>query len=214
MDGMQELRSVLTPTIKGYEKDVVSLDCFREVDLPIVVRSDGGILKMEENAPDAKLQKVYLVDLDPSGLVLKPDNFGVRFFRRGCWNKAVDYLVFTRHNNTNYAIFIDLKSSLNDKPDRSDNLLVVDSGEDAKKESQFFGAAALFCYLKQIVKKATGDTSLDNFKIRNWILYEDVKTRSPSQSIIMSTAHVRKKSALVVTKQVADASTLSVLKLM
>lgn len=85
---------------------------------------------------------------------------------RGQWNKAVDYLLLTRYMDVNYAGFIDLKSSLNDKPDPSDNLLVTNSNEDLKKEKQFVGAKALFDYLSLVVKKETNNSAFDGYQFR------------------------------------------------
>ncbi|WP_297980098.1 hypothetical protein [uncultured Methanobrevibacter sp.] len=50
-----------------------------------------------------------------------------------------------------YAIFIELKSSLNDMPDSFDNRLVIVSNEDRKKEMQLLGGEALFDYIKVIL---------------------------------------------------------------
>lgn len=213
MNGIAELRKVLSSTVDGYVKDIADPTIYRAVARPILYSNLDPTFELAEDDPGATLKKVYLHGVRTDGVVLKPDNFGVSFFKAGKWNKACDYLVLTEYLGKNYAIFLDLKSSLNDAPDLADPRLVINSREDEKKERQFKGANALFEYIKVVVKKATNSAALDSFEVKNWVLYEDVKSRNPTQATIMTTAQARKKSQDVYTMQVADAGTIQIRQL-
>jgi len=176
----------------------------------IKFKADRQTFTMTENGKDATLTRVYVCDLDNDCVILKPDDFGVRFFRKDSWNKACDYLILVVVNGKKYAIFVELKSSIDNQPDGNDNHLVIDGNEDNKKEQQLLGAAELWNYIKLIVKKKTDSSELDDYDVRMWVLYESVKSRSPTQSQIMTTVPRRTKSKCVQTKQVHDAETISV----
>lgn len=210
MLGIRQIKNLLADSVRAYEKAPSGENLFCEVSQRLQVAVNRGTVSMMENGKDASLTNVYLLNVSNDGLVLKPDNFGVRFFRAGSWNKAVDYLILTEYDGKNYAIFIDLKSSINDKPDKNDPRLIIDSNEDKKKEKQFVGAEALFEYIKLIATKEYGLGCLPELEIRKWILYGDVKPRKGMQSAAMPTAARRMRSEDVYTKSVTNNSSIDV----
>lgn len=214
MCGIAEIEDLVGDAVRAYVETSPGAETFREELRHIKFRHIGGCLDLRENDGAASLRSIHLFNLDDHGIALKPDDFHVRFFKANSWNKAVDYLILTSHRSRCYAIFIDLKSSINDKPDVSDQLLIVDSREDKKKEQQFCGAEALFDYLKMLLETKYGVTGMEQYQIRKWILYESVKTRSGVQSPVLLTAHKRKKSNDVRTMQVTDGAMLDVTKLL
>lgn len=210
MKGVQEIKNLLADSVMSYKESPAGSKQYIEDRCSIKLNLRDGNLEMTEDGKDATLTKIYLIGLDRAGVALKPDNFGVRFFQANSWNKAVDYLVLTTYNSKDYAIYIDLKSSLNDKPDANDGMLIVDHAQDRKKEAQFIGAEALFEYIKMLVKKKNGCNAVPAYEVRKWILYGQIKPQSGVQSPIMSTSAIRRKSKDIHTKQVADSVAIDV----
>lgn len=100
----------------------------------------------------ALLEKVTIKDLHRETLVLKPDHFTVQHFKRGTYNKACDYLILTRFNEENYALFIDLKTSIGREPNDG-KLDFRGSDYDSGMIWQMIGADTLFDGLTGVVYK-------------------------------------------------------------
>ncbi len=207
MQGIEIIRDLLAQSVKKYNHVGRMITC---EEAYLQFRPSRQTFEMEETDPSATLKKIYVTSLPDDSMILKPDNFGVRFFKSGTWNKACDYLFLVRVRGDSYAIFIELKSSLNDMPDSFDNRLVIVSNEDRKKEMQLLGGEALFDYIKVIAEKHSSPNDLSQYKTRMWVLYESIRPRSPTRAGIMLTAQERIKSNKVLTKKVHDAQTISI----
>ena len=108
------------------------------------------------------LKKVTLTELHRETLVLKPDHFAVQHFKSGTLNKACDYLILTRFNNENYALFLDLKTSIGREPNNG-KLDFRGSDYDSNMIWQMIGADILFDGLTQAVYKSVtyhGDVNI------------------------------------------------------
>ena len=98
------------------------------------------------------LEKVTIKALHRETLALKPDHFVVQHFKGGTYNKACDYLILTRFNNENYALFIDLKTSIGRAPNNG-KLDFHGSDYDASMIWQMIGADNIFDGLTSVVYK-------------------------------------------------------------
>lgn len=206
MSGISHINDILADNVAHYVKDARDCNIYtRELRR---IRSNCSPLIMEENGENATLKKIYVIDIPHNSLVLKPDNFNVHLFKANTWNKACDYLILAQDSHGNYALFIELKSSLNDRPDATDSLLIMESNEDKNKSKQIEGACNLFDFLRLIVNKVYHDSELDTFKIYKIVLYNEVKTRSPLQSNQRLISGQRVKSEDIKTLKVNDAQTL------
>lgn len=212
MSGISHVNDILADNVAHYAKNAHDGNIFtREFRR---IRCDHSPLIMKENGDDATLTKVYVTDIPRGSLVLKPDNFNVHLFKANTWNKACDYLILAQVEHRNYALFIELKSSLNDRPDAADSLLIVESKEDKSKAKQLEGACNLFDFLRLVVDKEYGDRELYSFEIYKIVLYNEVKSRSPLQSNQRQISGRRIKSTDIKTLKVNDAQTLSFAGLM
>lgn len=108
------------------------------------VRQDalkGASVTLEENHPNARLTSVTISDVDRDSLLIKPDHFSVRCFANDTYNKACDYILFTKFSGSRYAIFIDLKTSIYENP--SGNVFSYQDDKDKDIVWQMIGADAL-----------------------------------------------------------------------
>lgn len=207
MPGITHVKDILADNIAHYVKDAHDGNIFiKELR---GIRCDHSPLIMKENGDGATLTKIYVVDIPSGSLVLKPDNFNVHLFKANTWNKACDYLILAQVEHRNCALFIELKSSLNDRPDAADSLLIVESKEDKSKAKQLEGACNLFDFIRLVVNKEYGDRELYSFEIYKIVLYNEVKSRSPLQSNPRQMSGRRIKSNDIKTLKVNDAQTLS-----
>ena len=206
MSAIPFVNKILADNVAHYIETRPNSNVFNRELRPI--RCDHTPLEMRESGDNATLTKVYVTEIPDEALVLKPDNFNIHMFKSGKWNKACDYLILAHEDRNSYAFFIELKSSLNDKPDQNDSLLVLESKEDKGKARQFEGAVALFDYISMLVRKEYNNTELDDFQKCRLIIYDSIKPRSPMQSNIRLTSGHRNKSADIKTLQVHDAATI------
>lgn len=102
---------------------------------------NGASVELEENHPNARLTSVTITGIDRDSLLIKPDHFSVRCFANDTYNKACDYVLFTKFNGLKYAIFIDLKTSIYENPDG--NLFSYQDDKDKDIVWQMIGADAL-----------------------------------------------------------------------
>ncbi len=212
MNWVQEFSNILAYNVPHYIECRSNAGCYSKDDRPI--RCSASPLEMVEDGPDATLTKVYLTGLACETLVLKPDNFGIQFFKGGSWNRACDYLVLTEFNGKKYALLIELKSSLNDKPESCDQLLIIESNADKKKMQQLESSCGLFEFLKLIVRKECAINNLDNVRVCKLILYDSIKPRSPLQSNARLISGRRIKAEDIKTLEVHDAETLDIANIM
>jgi hypothetical protein len=176
----------------------------RPIKVPVAksVLSETAHVKLEEsqheNVNASLLKSVTLTDIDDESLVLKPDHFGIRYYRPGTWNKACDYLVLTSFDGARYAVFIDLKTSIGTEPDCEGRLAFRGAAYDSGMIWQMLGADLLFDGLENAVYRTEchsagkntkrlsshvqslvqrQKTALAKYKRRYVILYQTVKLR-------------------------------------
>lgn len=102
---------------------------------------NGASVELEENHPNAHLTSVTISGIDRDSLLVKPDHFSIRCFANDTYNKACDYILFTKFNGARYAIFIDLKTSIYENP--SGNEFSYQDDKDKDIVWQMIGADAL-----------------------------------------------------------------------
>ena len=136
------------------EGDVVKWETW-----PISARVKKDVLSgsysvgLTENAESSTLRSVIIKELDADAIVLKPDHFGIRHFVGNTWNKACDYVIFTKRNAIKYALFIELKTLLYDNL-KDDCVFSFSHDEDKKIAWQFLGAnAAIDNIIHNLVRK-------------------------------------------------------------
>ena len=205
MTGINELKTMLADMVPYYVQDRHDKSLFRVEKRRLYERCDPLIMK--EEGEGATLTKVNIIGFTQPSLALKPDHFGIRFFK-GSRNKACDYLILTTYKEKNYAIFVELKSSLNDDPGLNKGLLIIESKEDQRKEQQILGAFDLFEWLRFWVNKDYGHTDLDGVIVAKIILYAGVTPRSQMYSKIRPVDGNRRRSKDVYTFKVHDAETI------
>ena len=136
----------------------------RKLYIPIQtdVTSGSSYAILDELDPIAKLKKVNLKGIDKTKtLILKADHFTLGYFRAETWCKACDFLVLTEHNQKKYALFIDLKTNIEDDVGNNCELKCDKSDFNAKIIWQMLGADALFDGLIDIVSKADSTVMCD-----------------------------------------------------
>ena len=157
-------------------------------------------VQLVEDDAGAGLNLVTLTNLDPDTLVLKPDHFGVHYFKRKTYNKACDYLVLTKFQGERYAIFIDLKTVVAEDQNLGDSIFRWEEDYDAEIVWQMIGADAIFDGLEDVIAKKALDSQsspkankvlssrgeLAKFKRRYIILYGHVDTSG--ESVCQSTS--------------------------
>lgn len=121
---------------------------------PLICKCDcyGGCSLTESNTRG--IGCVYVTGLGQSDLILKTDQFGVRYFKEGTYNKACDYLIITFQGNCLYAIFIDLKTDfeVRDPTLRVGSFEYVSVGN-LEKGWQMAGAVVLFESIERLASK-------------------------------------------------------------
>ena len=133
-------------------------DCLRLKVTPIVdLFNDNCSVELREDCHlgvhASLLKKVTIEELHRDTLTLKPDHFVVQHFKGKTYNKACDYLILTTFNNENYALFIDLKTSIGRNP--NDGKLDYQGSEyDSDMVWQMIGADNLFDGLTGTVYKS------------------------------------------------------------
>ncbi|MBQ4384369.1 MAG: hypothetical protein II823_00395 [Kiritimatiellae bacterium] len=212
MSWVREFSNVLAHNVTHYVESRSHAGYYCKEDKPI--KCDARPLVMAEDGPDATLTKVYLTGLACETLVLKPDNFGIKFFKGGSWNRACDYLVLTEFGGEKYALFLELKSSLNDRPESGDHLLIIESNADKKKMQQLESSCGLFEFLKLLVSKECAINDLKNVRVCKLVLYDSIKPRPPLQSSVRPISGKRIKAEDIKTLEVHDAETLDIAKIM
>lgn len=206
---LDNLEDVLANTCYSVDKD----RCDGQGKVTIDLSTDGHLLQtplcvnhltmcasvelkeeQHQNVNASLLKKVTLTDLHMESLVLRPDHFSVQHFKPRTWNKACDYLILTVFNKTKYALFVDLKTSLECAPDSHGRLVFQGLSYHSGMVWQMMGADALFDGLVNVVHKTShklkrakshvselrlcGNTSLAAYRRRYLVLYQTVKCNS------------------------------------
>lgn len=171
-------------------------------DLRVPVRSDvldpGNFYAiLEEKEQAARLRSVRVDGLDAESLILKPDHFGIGFYRSGSRNRACDFLILTKYNGDKYALFVDLKTVIGEFPIGTDGEILSFNGlYDQKMVWQMIGADATFDGLLDSVvkngavqrmtahdsKRACATSALAEYKRRYLILYMRVDVQAKNMT--------------------------------
>lgn len=164
----------------------------RKLYVPIMTNVTFGndYAVLEELDPIAKLKRVNLKGIDRTKtLILKADYFASGYFKAGTWCKACDFLVLTEHKREKYALFIDLKTSVEDEFGDNCELKCDKSDFNTKIMWQMLGTDALFDGLIDVVSKVdssvmrdakankmqSANSALASYKRRYVILYLKAK---------------------------------------
>ena len=133
------IKELLSSKVDRFYKGLCP-QCFYTEKVAVLFDVSNGRFTLKEQ-PTAILNCVNLKGLQPETLILKPENFCIRFYKRDTYNKACDYLFLTYDaQGTPHAVFIDLKTDIFDPPDSSTGLLRTNTTRDAKCGMQFCGA--------------------------------------------------------------------------
>lgn len=117
---------------------------------------------LEELDPIARLKTINLKGIDRTKtLVVKADHFTLGYFKAETWCKACDFLVLTEHNKKKYALFIDLKTNIEDDLGCNSELKCDKSDFNAKILWQMVGADALLDGLIDVVSKKDSSVMRD-----------------------------------------------------
>lgn len=166
------LKELLASRVTRYNKGLCQQCCYPEA-VPIVFDVLKGQFILEE-CEKALLNHVPLYNLGDNTLVLKPDNFNIRFYKSGTYNKACDYLVLTYDSlNKPHAVFIDLKTDIYDRPNPTTGEFRTNSERDAQCGLQFCGARALFKLLALMIRTITKCSAFDSYQEHYWVLYKN-----------------------------------------
>ncbi len=167
------LRELLAPKVMRHNKGLCP-QCYYPEKVPIVFDVPTGRFVLEEECKKATLNHVPICNLGANTLVLKPDNFNIRFYKASTYNKACDYLVLTYDaSNKPHAVFIDLKTDIHDQPDTETNLFKTNSERDAECGLQFCGARALFKLLAFMTRTVKKCKAFDEYREHYWVLYKN-----------------------------------------
>ena len=172
-------------------------------DLRVPVRNDilnpaNFFATLEEKEQSARLRSVRVDGLDSESLILKPDHFGIGFYRSGTRNRACDFLILTKYNGDKYALFIDLKTVIGEHPTGTNGEILSFSGlYNQKMVWQMIGADAAFDGLLDSVlknragrrmtaynsKRICATSALAKYKRRYLILYmrTDIQSKNATK---------------------------------
>lgn len=123
---------------------------------------NGTIELVEENS--CGIKQVYITGLDSDSVVIKPDLFGIKFFKDNTYNRSCDYLILTQHNQTYYAIFIDLKTDIDVERNSEDNNVKYFTERNIKMAWQMAGGEFLLDSLLTLAQKLHMITTKSGFK--------------------------------------------------
>lgn len=198
-------------------------DCLSlQVDMLVNPLSSAGCVELLEeqhqNVNASLLKKVTVKELHSESLVLRPDHFAVQHFKPKTWNKACDYLILTTFNGTKYALFIDLKTSLECKPDANGRLVFQGLPYHSEMVWQMMGADALFDGLVNVVHKTShkmprakshdselrlcGNSSLAAYKRRYLVLYQAIQNHPNMTAGGISSTSIRSPNDLCLENEV------------
>lgn len=185
---LEALQDLLTTSVGRFEKGTCG--CFRMFAQRLFVPLNGGSVRLTETPP-ATLNNVRIVGLSQETIVVKPDHFGIHYYKNNTYNKACDYLILTKDASTNkrYAIFIDLKTDIQDSPN-AQNVFTTSSDRDASCGMQFCGALSLFKSLGYGVDVIAKCNALTTYQPRYWVLYKNYLTKGSVTDDAIETAAV------------------------
>ncbi len=100
------------------------------------------------------VDRIYISGLGPNDLILKPDQFGVRYYKDDTYNKACDYLIVTFQDKLLYAIFVDLKTDFEVRfPSSPGRAFEYVSKGNVEKAWQMAGAVVVFESIERLAHK-------------------------------------------------------------
>lgn len=167
---LSALKSILSdeifffPSDDTYEVGKTYCCVKRKLYVPIATNVTFGndYAVLEELDPLAKLRRVNLKGIDRTKtLILKADHFTLGYFKAETWCKACDFLVLTEHKRKKYALFIDLKTNVEDDFGDNCELKCDKSDFNTKIIWQMLGADALFDGLIDVVSKVDSTVMRD-----------------------------------------------------
>lgn len=160
------LKTALKQSVRHYDETSAGIIMSNDRDIKVSTRP----LEMVEEAENATLKKVYLDGISSEGLVLKLDHFGIQFFEKHTWNQACDYIVLTEDSHKKYALFIELKSSIEHAP-TPDGHLQLNGNRNVKIAWQLNSGSALFDYLCFVIDTLHKDKTLLQYDRKFIVLY-------------------------------------------
>ena len=167
-------------------------------------------LTLQESDPKAELKTIRLNGVSADGLCIKLDNFGIHFFAAETGNTSCDYLVLTDYENEKYALFIELKTSIETSPSKG-KLSLTNAG-DQRKALQLNSGSARFDYLCSVVNKLRGSTVIQasTYERLFFVLYIHERNISPSQGSASLTGSCNFFHKEIAAIKVQDAQTMTV----
>ena len=166
------IKALLSSKVDRFHKGLCK-QCYYTEKVTVLFDVQDGRFTLTESS-SAMLNHVYLRGLESNTIVLKPENFGIRFYEKHTYNKACDYLFLTYDaQGIPHAVFIDIKTDIFDSPDSSTGLLRVNTTRDAECGMQFCGAQALFKLLSYMVKSVSKCDALSRYHEHYWVLYKN-----------------------------------------
>lgn len=167
------IKEILSSKVNEFHKGLCKQCYYSEKVAPLFDAQNGRFTLTE--ASNAVLNCVNLNGLQPDTVILKPENFGIRFYKRDTYNKSCDYLFLTYDGQGHpHAVFIDLKTDIFDPPDSNTGRLMANASRDAKCGMQFCGAQALFKLLSYMVKSVSKCDALTKYREHYWVFYKNV----------------------------------------
>ena len=148
----------------------------------------GQVELIENDSRTNGITQIYISGLDGNAIVLKPDLFGVKFFKRGTYNKACDYLILTKYNSIYYALFIDLKTDVVVGVNENDNKVPYVCAGNIEKAWQMAGARFLLDSILNLARKVGKIVKPANFQMIYLLVNNVSKNISASHGIAVNTA--------------------------
>lgn len=166
------LKELLASKVMRFNKGLCK-QCYYSDSVPIVFDVSNGHFVLKE-CEKALLNHIPLCNLGVDTLILKPDNFNIRFYKTDTYNKACDYLVLT-YDKTNkpHAVFVDLKTDIYDQPNPKTCEFKTNSERDALCGLQFCGARALYKLLALMTRTLSKCRAFDSYQEHYWVLYKN-----------------------------------------
>ena len=169
---LEFIKALLSSKVDRFHKGLCK-QCYYTEKVSVLFDVQNGMFTLTESS-SAILNRVNIRGLSPDTIVLRPENFGIRFYEKHTYNKACDYLFLTYDaQGKSHAVFIDIKTDIFDSPDSSTGLLRTNTTRDAECGMQFCGAQALFKLLSYMVKSVSKCDALSKYCEHYWVLYKN-----------------------------------------
>ena len=156
---------------------------------PLRCKYDGnGTIELKEENPNSRgITDIFITELDSDAVIIRPDLFGIKFFKDDTYNRACDYLILTQHNSLNYAMFIDLKTDVAVEHNAQDNNVKLISKGNVEKAWQMAGGVFVLESLLALAEKIRKIPTKGGFKFVYILFFNVTQPISASTALTIPT---------------------------